>query len=587
MIVPMKKITLLMSAHSSHAALQVLRRMGILHVKHIQPPQGEDLDALLTQSAQADRALKILNVQGGDVKHRSIKFSPDEIIEDILAVNQELSVVQTRLHDKKETAQWFETWGDVSPASVAVLQEKGVFIRFYTSDTASLKKLPDDKQIRVIKESGSTVYLAFFAGSEEEKLDFKEAILPDIEPGVLKQEIRDLNKQIAKLHRKLADMTVFSESLRKHMSSIEKKIELCRILNGMGNEEAFAYLQGFCPEETVPELKKTADREGWGYIIQDPDNPAEVPTLLKNSRFLRIIEPLFQFMGILPGYHEQDVSLVFLLFFSVFYAMIIGDAGYGLVFLGLTAFLRSKNRKAPSEPFMLFYILSVTTIIWGVLTGTWFGSRAIAQWAPVQKFIIEPMFSFNESREAQQFMMRFSFFLGLIHLMIAHFMSSLKKWPSLKAVAEWGWILICAGMFFVVDLLVLSNPMPVFATILMITGLVIVGIFTNFQKHPLKLLGSFIGTLLNSIQSVIASFSDIVSYIRLFAVGLAGVTVAASFNGMANGLAAPIILVLGHGLNIILGMMSVIVHGVRLNMLEYSGHLGQEWTGHPYKPFKE
>ena len=90
-----------------------------------------------------------------------------------------------------------------------------------------------------------------------------------------------------------------------------------------------------------------------------------------------------------------------------------------------------------------------------------------------------------------------------------------------------------------------------------------------------------------AIQNVIGAFSDIVSYIRLFAVGLAGVTVASTFNDMAGGIFAPIILILGHGLNIVLGMMSVMVHGVRLNMLEFSGHLGQEWTGKSYEPFRE
>jgi len=177
--------------------------------------------------------------------------------------------------------------------------------------------------------------------------------------------------------------------------------------------------------------------------------------------------------------------------------------------------------------------------------------------------------------------------LGLAHLVIAHFMSFLRKMPSLSAIAQLGWILICGGLFFVVDLLVLSNPFPGFAKIMIIAGISIVGIFTNFQKNPLKLIGSFLGTIANSIQDVIAAFSDIVSYIRLFAVGLAGVTVAASFNDMAGGIFAPIVLILGHGLNIILGLMSVMVHGVRLNMLEFSGHLGQEWTGRPYEPFKE
>ena len=126
--------------------------------------------------------------------------------------------------------------------------------------------------------------------------------------------------------------------------------------------------------------------------------------------------------------------------------------------------------------------------------------------------------------------------------------------------------------------------MPHFAIYLIIFGSALVGIFANFQKNILK---GFLISLGNLPLDIISSFSDIVSYIRLFAVGIATVTVAASFNDMAGGITVPLILVLGHGLNIILAMMSVLVHGVRLNMLEFSGHLGQEWSGKEYKPFKE
>lgn len=587
MIVPMKKVTLFLSSRSRKAAMKLLREIGVLHVQHVQPPQGEEIDVLTQQLNQAEKALTLMDAQESGEKQKTSKKEPAEMVASILELQQKLASLKSQYHEKRDVAQWFEKWGDVSPASVETLRENGVFIRFYIGDRSGLKKLPEETQIQIVKEIGSAVCFVFFAYSEDEKLDFKEERPPDIEPVDLHNEIKQLDQQIEKTTAELNAMAVYAGLIRDHIQSLKKKLETSQVLHGMGDVEDFVYLQGFCPVNTVPHLQKEADKSGWGTIFQDPEDPAEVPTLLKNSGVPRIIEPLFQFMGILPGYHEMDVSFIFLLFFSVFYAMIIGDAGYGVVFLLLTAFFRFKNRKAPIEPFALFYVLSITTIIWGMLTGTWFGSRAIAEWTPLRKIVIEPMFSFNESREATRFMMRFSFFLGLIQLMVAHFMAFLKKRPSLKAIAEWGWILICFGMFFVVDLLVLTNPLPGFAMAAMIAGLVIVGIFTNFQKHPLKMLGSFIGSILNSIQSIISAFSDIVSYIRLFAVGLAGVTVAASFNDMAGGFMAPLILVLGHGLNIVLGMMSVMVHGVRLNMLEFSGHLGQEWTGRAYKPFQD
>ena len=483
--------------------------------------------------------------------------------------------------------QWFSEWGDVSYASVQEVEAAGCYFKFYKTDAAGLKKLPEEKTVQILKEEKGSINIALISDSPDDSLDFKEERMPQVEVIELDQDLREVESHLASVQNRIDALTTQSGVLLAYRNSLTKKLEFSQALAGMGNAEQIAYLQGYCPEDAVGDFKKAADSEHWGYMLQDPENITEVPTLLKNSKFLRIIEPLFHFMGTMPGYHETDVSFVFLLFFSLFYAMIIGDAGYGLVFLGLTAWLRSKNKKAPVEPFALFYVLSVTTVIWGLLTGTWFGSRAIAEWAPLKRFIIEPMFSFNESDKATFFMMRLSFMLGLIHLIFAHFTAFLKKLPSLKAYVQLGWVLVCIGMFFVVDLLVLSNPMPPYAMPIFIAGFSMIGLFTNFQKNPLKMIGSFIGAILNSIQSSISAFSDIVSYIRLFAVGLAGVTVAASFNDMASGIFAPVVLLLGHGLNIVLGLMSVMVHGVRLNMLEFSGHLGQEWTGHPYEPFKE
>lgn len=585
MIVPMKKATLLVMSSAQRLAVKKLRKLGVVHVHPVQPPQSDDLDELKTKLARAEKALLVLDEEDtfGEVND----FSAEERIDEILLLSDQLTSLESQLEEAQKIREWFNVWGEVSLDSIQTVEEAGVTVRCYKLDKGALKTVPDNLNVQILREEQDAIYAVLFAQSDEEKLDFREEIMPRIQVSELDKSIQKLKVEIGATENSIINPLNQKPAIQEYMKKLQQDIEYHSVLAGAGSIEDIVYLQGFIPAETVPSLEKLAETEGWGTVLEDPDNPAEVPTLLKNSKIPRMIEPLFSFMGILPGYHEMDVSLIFLLFFSIFYAMIIGDAGYGLVFLGLTVFFRSKYRQAPAEPFLLFFVLSITTIIWGLLTGTWFGSRAIAEWPLLRNVVIEPMFSFNESKTAERFMMRFSFFLGLIQLIIAHFMAFLKKLPSLKAVAEWGWILICGGIFFVVDLLVLNNPVPGFATVLIIAGLSVVGIFTNFQKNPLKMLASFTGAVLNSIQSVISSFSDIVSYIRLFAVGLAGVTVAASFNEMANGIFAPIVLVLGHGLNIVLGMMSVMVHGVRLNMLEFSSHLGQEWSGNPYKPFRE
>ena len=165
---------------------------------------------------------------------------------------------------------------------------------------------------------------------------------------------------------------------------------------------------------------------------------------------------------------------------------------------------------------------------------------------------------------------------------------------SIKALSEVGWICLVWGLFFITEQLVLGNPAPGWYTWLFIVGAALVIFFSKESNNLLKSIGASIANL---PLSLISGFSDIVSYVRLFAVGMATAAVAASFNNMALGdgvsgmgildlVMAAIALLLGHTLNIALALMAVMVHGIRLNMLEFAGHLGVQFSGEAYKPFK-
>ena len=187
--------------------------------------------------------------------------------------------------------------------------------------------------------------------------------------------------------------------------------------------------------------------------------------------------------------------------------------------------------------------------------------------------------------------MKLCFFIGAIHLTIAHSLNARRSIRTLNALAQLGWIAIIWGLFFIAGKLVLSNALPGFTTPLLLTGLALVLLFENYQKR--KLMKGALITLANLPLGAISAFSDIVSYLRLFAVGFASYIVAASFNQMASEMAngiigtilAALVLFVGHSVNIVLALMAVVVHGIRLNMLEFSGHLNMQWSGKLYQPF--
>ncbi|MFH1213645.1 MAG: hypothetical protein V1681_06130, partial [Candidatus Neomarinimicrobiota bacterium] len=355
------------------------------------------------------------------------------------------------------------------------------------------------------------------------------------------------------------------------------------------------YLEGYCPEKNLNSFKDLAEKEGWGYLADDPDDPAEVPTLISKPRWLKMVDPIFSFMGTIPGYQEFDVSFWVLAFFSLFFALIVGDAGYGFIFMITAIILRRKNKQASPEIFWLVYILSGALIFWGAITGTWFGFETVARLPLFSSLIVDKVATFSKNPDQVSiFLMYLTFLIGAIHLSIGHILNGIKKINSLQSLAQLGWVGVVWGLFFLVCNLILSDPLPDIALHLIWIGAIMIACFDNYLKgHFWKGIGATIGNL---PLSIISSFGDVISYVRLFAVGLAGVAVEDSFNNMAlgggvdnllKGIIAILIIVFGHSLNIVLCMMSVIVHGIRLNMLEFSGHLGMQWTGQKYEPFRE
>ncbi len=589
MIVKMKKVTVLLSAKHRDSTLKKLRKFGVLHIKDVKPPVSEDIQNIETKLENLNKSLQLIGSEQEGSKKKKEK-DPEKIVDRILELNQKREQSNKKLGENQEIQQWYDTWGSISKASLEDLEKAGIYIRFYMADEKAFKKIPEDKITHVARKEQKMVYFALFSESPDERLNFKEVEVPEIDFDEVKKNIQTATDEIKKIEKELADLSKHRKSIVEYKNELEKTIEFSRVKYGMGEDGEVAFLQGFCPVDRVDQLIETADKNGWGYVVQEPDDLDEVPTLIRNPKWVRMVEPLFKFMGTLPGYKEQDVSLVFLAFFSIFYAMIVGDAGYGLVFLGATIYL-SKKKDVSKDFVSLMYLVSIATIIWGTISGTWFGSEAISRLPILNLFIIDKIYSFNPDSNA--FIMQLTFIIGVVHLSIGHLMNAFKKMNSLTAIADIGWVLALWAVFFVANNIVLGKQLAGVTMPLLISGAVLILIFANFQKNIVKGILTKLGNL---PLDIISSFSDIVSYIRLFAVGLATVIVASSFNEMAigtginsvvSGIIAAIILLLGHSINIALCGMSILVHGVRLNMLEFSGHVGVQWTGQPYKPFKE
>jgi V/A-type H+/Na+-transporting ATPase subunit I len=594
MIVKMKKLTLFIRETNRTQALEALRRLGAVHLKSLKQQQAPDMHDVSTQSEKADMALAIL-AQYGTARNNhnglTVAIDTQKRIEEILRLHEGLKGYERDLEKTCRQLEQYRPWGGFNPAEIKLFSEKGIYIDLYKVSEKEYQQIRDRSDTHVMLKEKGCVYLAQIRYKSGEKLPFKSMPVPDISFDSLCRAHTMLEQEIAKINTLLRSEAHMFKTIQAHKAALEKRQRFLKVMHGMREEQGFAYMQGYVPHDRHNELMAFARTYNAGYLLEEPDNPEDVPTLIRNPKWVEIINPVFKFMSTVPGYAEYDISAWFLLFFSLFFAMLIGDAGYGAIFLLVTFIIRKRFKQVPAQPFVLMYVLSLATIIWGTITGTWFGAEAIARLPFLSPLIIQGISSF--ASDNQNLMIYICFTIGIIHLTLAHVMVGLRILNSIKCLAELGWILVLWALYFIAGMLVIGRPMPEYAVGLLLAGTALLLAFSSPQKNILKGIAS---ALTNIPLKIVSSFADIVSYLRLFAVGYATVVLASTFNDMvmgigfnsvASGLAAAVILFLGHLLNIVLGFMAVIVHGIRLNMLEFSGQMGMNWSGKEYAPFKE
>ena len=395
-----------------------------------------------------------------------------------------------------------------------------------------------------------------------------------------------------------------------------------------GRENDLAWISGYLPSADLEVFKRYCADNKWAVAFADPeDEDTEVPTKLKNNKFVSLIYPLTDFLGTVPGYHEFDISGWFLLFFTIFFAMIFGDGGYGAlvaVFVLLMMIKTKLSGKKVPAAFGLILLVSLATVVWGAVTCTWFGIPVEMLPEQLVKLSIPWISSAYEDTlwnvpwisdntiglTKSQNLQIFCFSLALVQLSVAHIKAAIRNISDkkgLKAIGDLGSLLQLIGMFWVVLAMVVNGqvfpmlgyigsvPVGYIEVSLIAIGFVMSFIFANYEGNVIASILESCKNIISVLLGVVNVFSDIVSYIRLWAVGLAGAAISNTVNTLAGPIlghailfiAAIVLLVFGHGLNMILNVLSVIVHGVRLNTLEFCTHIGMSWSGVKYQPFAD
>ncbi|MBQ7535459.1 MAG: hypothetical protein IJT43_07555 [Stomatobaculum sp.] len=605
MIEKMKMLHIVASASGKEEMLKDLREMGLLHLAEKQSASRE-----LNEEFQAlSKASNVLN-EYADTKAKEKKagvLSDSEFekmyrgvldaIEKKESLNQAIGAANTEL-DR------ISAWGDFSPEDVKALKNEGFDLHFYRMGSKEFQDAVNDENIRLIRlapvDKMDTV--AVF-GTLPPEIPATEFMLPEHSASELKEQIEASRKGIAECEETLKAASVYGASFDDQMLKLQNRMNFSAAGNTAQSDEDFVWLSGYIPEADMDKFKAAAAEKSLAWAVEDVSEEDEhIPTKVKYNKVSGLIKPVFDILGILPGYREQDISLWFFLFFTLFFAMIIGDGGYGVLILLGTIVLHVKQKKITNVTFLL-YVLSIATVIWGALTGTWFGMES-AMKVPFLKALVFPSIAtYPEyfgltANDSQNAIMKFSFSIGAVQMALGSILAIKKKMPEkdLSWVADAGWTIAVIAMYLLALNLVIHEDIdlkPVFTLI----GIAFILVVLFGGMSPDKSFGeglkAGLGGAFTQFLNTISCFGNVMSYIRLFAVGMAGVAISQSFNGIAAGMHGPMMIVgvvvvlVGHALNIVMCFLSVVVHGVRLNVLEFSGQAGLEWTGVPYEPFKK
>lgn len=624
MIVPMKLLSVVSLRADREKIIAGLQELGVLHINLTQKPEGQMLafkSRCLQEVNEAQIALDSAAAYGTAASDVSEISVPEELLAETLNEVDHLAALKVRRDNLLRDIKNLTPWGNFSFELLRKMENEGVYLYLCQGTVKQMEELAESEVVTLCQRQKKQVWFVV-SSLEQIQLDtLPLATVPEV-VSLLEAEklLESTQRKIARVEQQLCALSRFKGLLAPLRQRYSEDVEFEANLAGMDSAGDLVWIQGYIPADERDHLAAFAKENGCAVQFADPGPEDQPPTCLRNNFLVRMIKPLFDFCGIIPGYREWDVSAVVLLFFTIFVAMIVNDAGYGLVFLAASlAAAIIFRKKAALRPLLGFFILeSVVITAWGILTAGFFGLPA----ETLEKIGLKWMVDFAGITAQKLFWVQgidniqaikdlstaatpekllavkesirklnieyFCFILAFAQLGFARLW---KAWLNIrnprKLIAHLGWISILLGNFFVaVGFIVFPGSIPDWV------------IWTYVFGVPMMLVGVDwfdIGEIFHAPLELINGFVDTLSYIRLYAVGLAGACVASNFNGILGGMATSttmtivviVFLLAGHGLNIALCMMGVMVHAIRLNALEFSGHMGLEWAGTEYKPFKK
>lgn len=601
MIVPMSKVYIVTQSHNRDRLLGALARLGVVHVEPVDPGKAVAKDLTMRAIAALSHALQTLQPiePSGDIPDVPALDAAREAI----SIYKVIADEEDRLSTLHRKADQLALWGNVELKQLERLRSADIELKFFSVAQKDLSGFEAECIETMTELPGRETIIAVIdrTGKFQAPEGAKEIPWPATDLPAVKKEAAEVDASLKRHHKRLAELANLVEAIQHQLRHYQVEADFCVAQNsGLSNDALFA-LQGWVPSKKAESLSSDLTEKNISAAVEvmPVEEQEEPPTLIEYPRWASPIKALFDILGTLPGYKEYDVSPFFMVALPLFAAMLIGDTGYGVILAGAgLAFYRRIVHAAGKPSAHLLIIFGLATMVWGILTANYFGItpqtliNAGHEGAAKMMLAVAPLWRFD-GKEARALIMKISLIIGCVHLVLAHLHSAVKLFPDTRAYSEVAWSVILVTMLVVIWYLMFLgvDRMPASIGVVLLAGFVGASWFTKPLRNPLK---RFVIGFASSILPLLSTFSDIMSYIRLFAVGLASYYIADAFNGLGAQVAdsatwiggAPIV-IFGHALNIGLAAIAIFAHGVRLNMLEFSNNVGVKWAGYAYRPFKK
>ena len=606
------KYSFILLSGETEGFLEKLQELGVVDVTRSAKPV-DDCSAAMLDTVVSDK--KVIGKLEGlnftkDTEWNAIQQAGEAaVLEGDLAVGAQTALVQLAELELAKSAAEKEMaarlpWGDFDKARLAQLESLGYAVRYY--------RVPEKKfsqewaalyPLEVISEDKANVWFVTVAPKGDEYTFPVEPIAaPEGSWKEAEAEVKALNEQIIKakglLVKYQSEIPEMQETDRQRLVDLE--MYLAKASTEQKADNMLSVLEGFAPVENDEQLCKTFDEMGVLYIREDAAEQDNPPIRLKNGWFASLFEVLTGMYG-MPGYKEFDPTPILAPFYLLFFAMCMGDAGYGLVLilfgLGVTKKLINIDMFKNIGP--LISVLGVGTLVVGLILGTAFGiNLAEAAWYPaaLKKFMITGDIAGFPAQ------MILALGIGVFHICLAMVVKAIgytKRFGFKENVSTWGWLILILGGLILAAVGMTNLLSPVAMKIAVIALAVVSGlgifIFNTPGKNPLANIGSGLWDTYNMITGLLG---DVLSYIRLYALGLAGGMLGQAFNilggmmvengfGPINWLPFALIVLFGHTLNLAMSCLGAFVHPLRLTFVEYFKNAGYEGKGKEYSPLKK